>query len=274
MMANIPYSAPPPAPYMQQQYQSYPPQPLDQGEQAILHEAAIAQLVVDDKREISRATAGSFGRNMWAAFGGTHTAGRVRTYRVRAPDGFVWTYTQPYSGLAQMPGEHSFILRGALPQAAQVLPASNQWRRPRFIISFGMMTFILLFVYGLGLLLPPLMILVWRPWPKWTSPDPRLAKWLSSQAFVKSAVGSTKWGWLGFMGSRGWRLPWVVQLHSLGDGTSRLVVKSPDIGRVSLMQWRVGFGQAQGIARAIQAVLPQGAFAPAQRPLQEPFSAP
>jgi hypothetical protein len=75
------------------------------------------------------------------------------------------------------------------------------------------------------------------------------------------------------MGSRGWKLPWVIQLHSLGDGTSRLVVKSPDIGRVSLMQWRVGFGQAQGIARAIQAALPQGSFAPPQRPLQEPFSA-
>jgi hypothetical protein len=277
MMTNVPYSAPPYAPYSQQPHQqyhsSYPPPPLDAGDQAILHEAQIAQLFVDDKREVTRGTQGQFGRAMGALFLGSHTAERVRTYRVRAPDGFSWTYTQPYSGTAQMPGEHSFILRGAFAAPVQVLPASNQWRRPRFIISFGMVTFCLLFLYGLGLLLPPLMILLWRPWPKWISADPRLAKWLSSQPFVKSAVGSTKWGWLGFMGSRGWRLPWVIQLHSLGDGTSRLVVKSPDIGRVSLMNWRVGFGQAQGIARAIQASLPQGSFAPPQRPLQEPFSA-
>ena len=262
-----------------QPYPSYPPHlsgppmpmvysnyaPADQGDQVIMQEAAAMQLALDGKEEASRANPG-LTTGLFALLARTHTAERVRVYRVLA-----WSYTQPYSRFAQLPGEHVFILRGALPRAVEVLPPSKQWRRPRFWISLVSVTILLLFLYGAGLLVPPLMILLFPPWAQYRSPDPTLAKWLGAQPAVKMAVSATKFGWLGLLGTGGWKLLWVIQLYSLGDGTSRLVIKAPDVGRVGLMHWRVGFGQAAAIARAIQSVLPLGSFAPPQSPLQAPW---
>jgi hypothetical protein len=241
----------------------------DDDDRAILLEAQEAQLAVVDKQEAQRSTDGKFGRGAMAFFG-THTAERVRTYSVRAPDGAAWTYTQPYSAFRQMPGEHSFVLHGAFPQPVQVIPPSNQWRRPRFYMLVGSLTLVLLLFFGLGLLVPVALIFLVPPWAQFKSPDAGLAKWLGAHPLVKSTVRATKFGWLGLLGAGGWRLPWAIQLYSLGDGRSRLVVKAPDVGRHSLTRYRVGFWQASAIARAFQSVMPPGSHAPPQQPLQRP----
>ena len=243
--------------------------PPDEDDRAILAEAHQGQLAVDDKQEVGRSSEGRFGRAAWTVLTSKHGAERVRTYRVRAADGLAWTYTQPYSASRQMPGEHTFILRGALPQPVQVLPPSNQWRRPRCWMLLLSATLVLLLFLGIGLLVPPLCILLFRPWAKFTSPDLALAKWVGAQPHVKASVKATKFGWLGFLGSSGCKLPWIIQLHSLGDGTSKLVIKAPDVGRWNLMRNRVGFVNAAAIARAFQGILPYGSTAPPQRALSD-----
>lgn len=246
---------------------AYAPPAIDDDDRAILVEAQQGQIAVDGREQIARPSNGELGRQAWAAVTGEHSAERVRTYSVRTLDGLVWTYLQPYSALRQMPGEHRFILHGALPHALQVIPPAMQWRRPRFWWLMGCATLFLLFFYGLGLFVPPLCILLFRPWARFTSPDPGLAVWVGAQPHVKARISATKFGWLGLLGSGGWRLPWVVQLYSLGNGRSQLVIKAPDVGRWSLTRYRVGFQNAAAIARAFQAILPIGSTAPPQQPL-------
>jgi hypothetical protein len=264
MQSYAPYAPPAHPPAFQGQATA-----ADEDDRAILLEAAEAQLTVIDKQEVCRSSDGKFRRGAMAVFG-THTAERVRTYGVRAPDGAAWTYHQPYSSLRQMPGEHAFILRGAFPQPLQVVPPSNQWRRPRFYVLMGSLTLVLLFVFGIGLLVPVALVFLVPPWAQFRSPDLALAKWVGAQPLLKNTVRTTKFGWLGLLGAGGWRLPWVIQLYSLGDGTSRLVVKAPDVGRHSMTRYRVGFWQASLIARAFQSVMPPGSYAPPQQPIQLP----
>ncbi|MGH7330765.1 MAG: hypothetical protein ACREJX_20640, partial [Polyangiaceae bacterium] len=229
---------------------------FDDNDAAIVQESAASQLALDEKREIPRQSE-TTGQSIWAAFSGTHRAVKVRIYRVRSMDGLAWTYAQPYSTSYQMPGEHSFVLRGSFPQPIEVQPPDNNWRRPRFLMAVGMISLLLLFVYGAGLLVFGLFALMFPMRAKFKSPDPALAKWIKSQSTLVNAVRGTKWGWLGLLGSGGWRLPWVVRLTPRGDGSSDLVIKAPDIGRLSLTRYRVGFSQAAHIARSFQSVLVQ-----------------
>ena len=229
---------------------------FDDNDAAIVQEAAASQLALDEKREIQRQNE-TGGQSIWAVFSGTHRAVKVRVYRVRSMDGLAWTYAQPYSTSYQMPGEHSFVLRGSFPQAIEVQPPDNNWRRPRFLIAVSVTSLLLLFVYGAGILVFLLFAWLFPMRAKFKSPDPALAKWIKSQSVVVSAVRSTKWGWLGLFGSGGWKLPWVIRLTPRADGNSDLVVKAPDIGRLSLMRYRVGFSQAAHIARSFQGALVQ-----------------
>lgn len=227
---------------------------FDDNDAAIVQEAAASQLALDEKREIARQNE-TAGQSIWSVFSGTHRAVKVRVYRVRSADGLAWTYAQPYSVSYQMPGEHSFVLRGAFPQAIEVQPPDNNWRRPRFLIAVGLTSLLLLFVYGAGILVFLLFVWLFPLRAKFKSADPALAKWIKSQGTVVTAVRGTKWGWLGLLGSGGWKLPWVVKLTPRADGNSDLVIKAPDIGRLSLMRYRVGFSQAAHIARSFQSVL-------------------
>jgi hypothetical protein len=246
--------------------------PLDARDHAILQEASTGFLAVDHREEVTRKSDGRTGRAVVSMLSGSHAAECVRTYHIRSSDGLTWTYAQPYSALAQIPGEHVFILSGNLPAPIQVIPAARQWRQLRFWILASIFTFFLMFFFGVGLLIPPLLLWIFKPWPTFVSPAPQLAKWLRAQPSVNAALRSVKFGWVSFGGSRSWKLPWVIQLHALGDGTSRLVVKAPDIGRASLASWRVGFLQAATIARAIQAVLPRDTMMAAQTPVSPTFS--
>ncbi|MEO8875406.1 MAG: hypothetical protein ABI461_07460, partial [Polyangiaceae bacterium] len=204
----------------------------------------------------------------WAVFSNTYRASRIRMYRVRSLDGLEWTYTQPYAQVTgvQLPGEHSFILRGAAPQPVTVVPPNSSWRRPKFVMGVGVLSFLFLFLYGAGLLILGLFLLVYPIRARFKSADPAFVKFMKQQLPIVTAVRATKWGWLGLLGSGGWKLPWVVQLYSVGDGHSRLVIKAPDVGRHNLTRWRVGFAQAADIARAFQAILPPGSTAPKQEP--------
>jgi hypothetical protein len=258
--------------------------PLDDRDDAIVQEAAFAQLAVVGKEEVDRSRTGQTGRNIWAALSGHHTAERVRIYRLRAVDGMAWTYAQPYSGSAQMPGEHHFVLRGSFAHPVEVLPPHRNWRKFRFVMAVCVLTLFLLFLFGAGLLFLLLMILLFPPRAQYRSPDKALAKWLSSQPIVRDVVRATRFGWVGFLGTGGWKLRWVIQLYARGDGTSTLVCKAPDVGRIDFTRARVGFAQATAIARAFQAVMPQTEALPsyrggppmaappaAQRPLDEPL---
>lgn len=234
---------------------------FDDNDAAIVNEAAQIQLALDEKKEIGGPQQ-SAAQGFWQAFSGSHQAVKARIYRVRSADGFSWSYFQPYSMSYQMPGEHRFVLRGALPQAIEVQGPHNNWRRPRFLISVYLTSFLFLFVYGAGILIFLLFAWLFPIRAKYKSPDPLLAKWIKTQPAVTTIVKATKWGWLGLLGAGGWRLPWVVRLTPRGDGTSELVVKAPDIGRHTLTRYRVGFGPALQLARAFQSVLPVNGLLP------------
>ena len=235
-------------------YSPYVAPAHDANDAAILEEAQHAQLAVVGKREVSVAER-SVGRDMWALVSGSHSSERARIYEVVAPDGLAWTYVQPYSGIAQMPGEHRFILRGGLSHPIEVVPPDLSWRRPRFVLSAIIVCFFLTFFYGLGLLLLGILLLVFPTRFRFRSPNPALAKWFAAQPAL-GTLRATRFGWIGALGTGGWRLPWVVRLESRGDGTSELVCKAPDVGRASFQRWRVGFYQASCIARAVQTFLP------------------
>lgn len=239
---------------------------FDDNDAAIVQEAAQAQLVLDEKKEI--ALQQQEPNSIWTVLSNTYRAGKIRTYRVRTADGLSWTYTQPYSTAmnAQLPGEHSFILRGAPPHAITVVPPDTSWRRPKFVIGVSTLCLVLVFAYGTGILAAILIALAFPIRARFKSADPAFAKFVKSQIVVTTAVRATKWGWLGLLGSGGWKLPWVIQIYSLGDGTSRLVIKAPDIGRHNLTRWRVGFAQAANLARAFQTLLPPDSNFPRQEP--------
>jgi hypothetical protein len=93
---------------------------------------------------------------------------------------------------------------------------------------------------------------------------------LRTHPIVGGIVRRTRFGWSGPFGG-GWKLPWAVQLHALGDGTSRLVVKAPDAGRWGVMRHRVGLAEAASIARAFQGAIAPGSFAHVQPPMQRPM---
>jgi hypothetical protein len=241
---------------------------FDDNDAAIVQEAAQAQLVLDEKNQIALETQPS--SSMWAAFSHTFRANLIRTYRVRSHDGLSWTYTQPYrtTTYSQLPGEHTFILRGAPAQPITVVPPDSNWRRPKFIIGVSTLCLVLVFAYGIGILAAILIGLAFPFRARFKSSDPAFAKFMKSQIAITTAVNATKWGWLGLLGSGGWKLPWVIQLYSLGDGTSRLVIKAPDIGRHNLTRWRVGFAQAANLARAFQTILPPDSRFPKQEPFR------
>jgi hypothetical protein len=249
---------------------AYYQQAFDDNDAAIVQEAAQSQLALDEKKEIALQTQQP--NSVWSVFSSTFRAGKIRTYRVRTVDGLSWTYTQPYSTTmnAQLPGEHSFILPGAPPFALTVVPPDSNWRRPKFIIGVVTLSTVLLFAYGLGILAFILIALAFPIRSRFKSSDAAFAKFVKSQIVITTAVRATKWGWLGLLGSGGWKLPWVIQLYSLGDGSSRLVIKAPDIGRHNLTRWRVGFAQAANLARAFQTILPPGSVAPKQEPYRIP----
>lgn len=227
---------------------------FDDNDAGIVNEAAQARLALDDKRELT-AESQSTAKSVWQAFSGSHTPVKIRVYDVRSQDGFVWSYRQPYSMTYQMPGDHVFRLRGALPQMVEVLPAHNNWRRPRFLLAVGILSFFLLFLFGAGILVFLFFAWVFPMRARFRSTDKALEKWIKSRAELVKVVRATKWGWLGLFGSSGWKLPWVVRLTPRADGTSELVVRAPDIGRLSLTRYRVGFGPALVIARQFQAIL-------------------
>ncbi|MEO7110411.1 MAG: hypothetical protein ABI183_08250 [Polyangiaceae bacterium] len=241
---------------------------FDDNDAAIVQEAAQAQLALDDKKEVALQQQES--NSMWTVLSNTYRAGKLRTYRVRTVDGLAWTYTQPYSTTmsAQLPGEHSFILRGTPQHPITVVPPDSSWRRPKFIIGVATLCTVLLFAYGIGILAFILIALAFPMRSRFKSNDPAFAKFVKSQIAITTAVRATKWGWLGLLGSGGWKLPWVVQLYSLGDGSSRLVIKAPDIGRHNLTRWRVGFAQAANLARAFQTILPPDSSFPKQEPFR------
>jgi hypothetical protein len=243
---------------------------FDDNDAAIVQEAAQSRLVLDEKKEIALQTEPS--SSMWSIFSATFRAGKVRTYRVRTLDGLSWTYAQPYGAGSnmQLPGEHSFVLRGAPPFALTVVPPDSNWRRPKFIIGVATLSIVLLFAYGIGILAFVLIALAFPIRSRFKSADAAFVKFVKSQIAITSAVRATKWGWLGILGSGGWKLPWVIQLYSLGDGNSRLVIKAPDIGRHNLTRWRVGFAQAENLARAFQTILPPDSNFPRQEPHRIP----
>lgn len=241
---------------------------FDDNDAAIVQEAAQAQLALDEKKEIALETQAQ--NSVWSVFSNTYRASRIRTYRVRTMDGLEWIYTQPYAQTSgvQLPGEHSFILRGTAPQPVTVVPPDANWRRVKFVLSVSMTSFLFLFLYGAGLVIFGLFLLMFPIRARFRSTDPGFAKWVKTQLPITTAIRATKWGWLGLLGSGGWKLPWVVQLYSLGEGYSRLVIKAPDVGRHNLTRWRVGFAQAADIARAFQTILPPGSAAPKQDPVR------
>jgi hypothetical protein len=243
-----------------------PPPPLDADDELVLREIHESQLWILDRSQHARGDDGRFGRGVGAFFG-THEAEKTRVYRVQSPDGYAWSYVQPYSIARQMPGEHHFVLRGALPQAITVEPPSNTWKRPSTWMRLTILSVALLLFFGLGVLVPIIFLAVHPYRAKFVSTNPLLAKWIRAQAPLVMQVRATSFGWTGLLGTGGWKLPWCIQLHSLGNGTSRLVVKAPDAGRWSITRNRAGFAQAVALARVFQLILRTDHAVPAQPPM-------
>lgn len=136
---------------------------------------------------------------MRALLGGRHRVDGVQIFRLQT-NGWSHAYVQPYSGLQPLPGEHHAILSGSLPA-------------PACLVRGGL----------LGE-------------PQWESPDRALAQWLAGQPTLRAVTRELAWDWKS--GMTVVRLPWTLQLRSVGDGTTHVVLAAGRYG--GLLAYEVG----------------------------------
>ncbi len=149
--------------------------------------------------------------------GGRMNVDHVQTFTFET-NGRTHLFFQPYAGVAAMPGEHYVILDGAL--SAAVAFQQN-------IFSKG-----------------------------WASPaDKAVAKALDGNGALKKVAKKSKFEWALGMGKI--ELEWAIQIASLGDGRSVLVLQTGRYG--GLTTYKVGFAHFVALVEAAAAALGSGA---------------
>lgn len=149
--------------------------------------------------------------------GGRMNVDHVQTFTFET-NGRTHLFFQPYAGVAAMPGEHYVILDGALPAAVAF---------QQNIFSKG-----------------------------WASPvDKLVAKALDGNGALKKVAKKSKFEWALGMGKI--ELEWAIQIASLGDGRSVLVLQTGRYG--GFTTYKVGFAHFAALAEAAAAALGSGA---------------
>jgi len=195
----------------------------DRQKQAIIAEAGKAGIQVLDVVELADgvdATRAAVGSSLKALFGGSMQVDCVQVFSLQT-SGWPHTYAQPYAGVAALPGEHHGMLHGALPSPAMLTPG------------------------------------VFRG-ASWQAPMPEVGKALNDNAYVKGAAQTTKFEWPTGMSKVD--LPWAVQLRSLGNGTTHVVMQTGRYG--GMTTYGVGMSQWLKLCQALPACLQQYAHPP------------
>lgn len=148
--------------------------------------------------------------------------------------GWPHVYVQPYAGMNALPGEHHAVLSGSLPSPA-LLRASQGMFSGR---------------------------------PQWESPaDPRLAAAMNVDAAIGGLVKRMVWDWKVGLGA--FELDYTLQLRSVGDGATHLMMRAGRYGgfttyevgiAVFLAACRTLHGWLQPIAAPPQTFLGASAF--------------
>lgn len=195
----------------------------DRQKQAIIAEAGQAGMHVLDVVELADgvdATRAAVGSSLKALFGGSMQVDCVQVFSLQT-HGWPHTYAQPYAGVAALPGEHHGMLHGALPCPAMLTPA------------------------------------VFRG-ASWEAVIPEVAKALNDNPYVKAAAQTTKFEWATGMSKVD--LPWAVQVRSLGNGTTHVVMQTGRYGGVTT--YGIGMAQWLKLCQALPACLQQYAHPP------------
>ena len=192
------------------------------------HAGATVLEVVELSDEVDAANA-ALGSSLKALFGGRAQFDHVQVFRLHT-QGWIHTYAQPYSGLVPLPGEHHGVLHGSLAAPAILRPGG----------LFG----------GAK----------WDP-----SAWPDVARYLDSAAHLASVVRATEWEW--GTGLSVVRLEWGVQLRSLGNGATHVVMQAGRYG--GLTTYEVGFSQWLRLCQILPSFLQQAAH-PAQAFIEAP----
>lgn len=199
----------------------------DRQKQALIAEAGKAGAQIHDIVELDASAASSgavLGGALKAMFGGRMRVDALMLLRL-STNGWGHSYVQPFSGFAPLPGEHYGVVNGSLASPAIVRDG------PRL---FG------------GVAFDP-------------APGAEVAKHLSASPAMKAALRELVWEWPSGMAKI--ELDWAVQLRSVGDGTTQVVMQSGRYG--GLTTYEVGFGVWLRLCAAVHPCLAQGAW-PAQ----------
>jgi hypothetical protein len=195
----------------------------DRQKQALIAEAGKIGAQVVDIVEIgdeAQAAGAAIGGSLTAMFGGNMRVDGVMLLRL-STNGWPHAYAQPFSGFNPLPGEHHGILHGALASPAIL----------REDLRFSD-----------------------YPWDP--SAGPEVARQLTASPQLRQAIKSIAWEWA--IGMTKVTLDWAIQLRSVGDGTTHLVMQSGRYG--GLTTYDVGFAQWMQVCQAVHSCL--AAWAP------------
>jgi hypothetical protein len=195
----------------------------DRQKQALIAEAGKAGAQVVDIVELgddARAASAAIGGTLTAMVGGSMRIDGVTILRLQT-NGWPHVYAQPFSGFNPLPGEHHAILSGCLPSPA-ILRNPGRFQKPQ-----------------------------WDP-----AAGPEVARQLSAAPFVQRVVESLAWEWQ--MGMTKVTLDWAIQLRSVGNGTTHVVMQAGRHG--GLTTYEVGFAQWMQVCQALHSGL--AAWAP------------
>lgn len=179
---------------------------------------------------------------------GSFSPNYVERYALAAPDGLRWVYVQPYSNKAAMPGEHHFALRGA--PDAPVWGEGSSWvdRNRSLVLRLAIIACATLIGLPIGVLLFVLMI----------GRAPKLHGGAVAATLAR-VPALQRFRYVGGFFARDFLIPWSIQLHSVGQGASRLVCVDPGSvkrGLGILQRPRPSMVEAADLARHAQMVLP------------------
>jgi hypothetical protein len=191
--------------------------------QALIAEAGKLGAHVVDVIEIgddARAASGAIGGSLTAMIGGGMRVDTVMLLHLQTNH---WShyYAQPFSGFNPLPGEHHGILHGALATPAIARADLRYADSP------------------------------WDP-----AAGPELARQLAASPHVRRMLGSIVWEWA--VGMTKVTIDWAIQLRSVGDGTTHVVMQSGRYG--GLTTYDVGFAQWMQVCQALHPCL--AAWAP------------
>ena len=198
----------------------------DRQKQALIDEAGKAGIQVHEVVDIDGGPASSgavVGGAFKAMLGGRVQVDGVQVFRL-STQGWGHTYVQPYNGFAPLPGEHYGVLTGSLASPA-VARADLRWGDYPFDPAFG----------------------------------PEVAQHLAAAPAMRAVLGDLVWDWPSGMSKV--QLDWAMQLRSVGDGTTQIVMQSGRYG--GMTTYEVGFGVWLRLCGAAHGCLAQGAW-PAQ----------